>query len=419
MKELHPSELYERLSDLIVAKISVYVLVAGSIGLTGYAIISPQRNRPMLMGSACTIALIAKGAKELERQKGKVISEIQNASFQGFVSWISAQMQPTSKLTLNVALPSDWKPDNLITNITSYILEAQKHVALVAGTGDGKSTLAQYLSLQIGGRVCVYDSDCKPDEWSWIPLEDVVGRKGNFIAINEAMGKDLEELEELVQLRGEGGDNAIAGRERFIVGEEFPILVDECDNHEKWIKRFAKRGRRYKQFIMVVAQNDTNENFGLQGDKNTLYTCFVLIRKGKKAYEHAKKLGINGLEQWLKAGGKKRFMVDDYPCELDLSNWQPGQFNPDTITITAEEIQDKTSADDSSLNEYEQAILDWGISHSGQIIKARDISNNVRLFDKHDPEDIRLNFQTLADKNIGAVVGEGKKMGWAYTISEE
>jgi hypothetical protein len=109
--------------------------------------------------------------------------------------------------------------------------------------------------------------------------------------------------------------------EHFIA-EEFPVLVDECDNAVTWLKKHAKRGRRYKQFILAIAQNDTAENFGLQGDKDTLYSCFCLVRLGQFAYEHARtKLKDSRLEQWLKAGGKKRFMVDDFPVELDLSNW--------------------------------------------------------------------------------------------------
>jgi hypothetical protein len=139
----------------------------------------------------------------------------------------------------------------------------------------------------------------------------VIGRKGNFKAIDTAMGKDLEILEDLVQLRGEGGDNAISGRERFLIAEEFPVLVDECGNASGWLKRHAKRGRRYKQFILAIAQNDTAENFGLQGDKDTLYSCFVLIRLGQFGRDHARtKLKDPQLEQWLKAGDKRRFLIE-------------------------------------------------------------------------------------------------------------
>ncbi|MHC5732331.1 MAG: hypothetical protein ACYTXY_51395, partial [Nostoc sp.] len=74
-----------------------------------------------------------------------------------------------------------------------------------------------------------------------------------------------------------------------------------------------------------MAQNDTAENFGLQGDKDTLYSCFVLVRLGQFGCDHARtKRKDPQLEQWLKAGGKKRFMVDDSPCEFDLSSWGMG-----------------------------------------------------------------------------------------------
>ncbi len=226
------------------------------------------------------------------------------------------------------------------------------------------------------------------------------------------MGNDLKTLEELVELRGEGGDNAIAGRERFLIAEEFPVLVDECDNSTNWIKRHAKRGRRYKQFICALAQNDTAENFGLQGDKDTLYSCFVLVRLGQFGRDYARtKLKVPQLEQWLKAGGKKRFMVDDCPCELDLSNWGA------TAIATPETSggEDKVQSQPKAMNEFEQFILDWGQQHPGEVLKAAALSRATRLFDNMQPDEIRIFFVSMADRGLGEVEGSGAKLGWRWS----
>ena len=62
----------------------------------------------------------------------------------------------------------NWTPTNLVTDPVEYINKVQKHVALVGGTGDGKSTQAQYFSTRIGGEVIVYDVDSSIDDWTWI-----------------------------------------------------------------------------------------------------------------------------------------------------------------------------------------------------------------------------------------------------------
>lgn len=419
--DLHPSQIHHYLQLHTRAKatswgclvVSLLLLSVGS-SLKGEG----KQYKPWLFGGATAALLVGRSQRKTVRQLGELLGDVDRISRFNFQYWLKNKTGPAANIAVTVpAFDSNWQPENLITDPVSYIQQKQKHVALIGGTGDGKSTFTQYLSSKIGGRVIVYDSDAKPSDWIWLDKTDVVGRKGNFKSINEAMGNDLSILEELVQLRGDGGDKAIQGRERFLIAEEFPILVDECDNAPTWLKKHAKRGRRYKQFVLAIAQNDTAENFGLQGDKDTLYSCFCLVRLGSFGYDYARtKLKDDRLEQWLKAGGKKRFMLDDQPCELDLSNWGmiqqkdnqlPGNGNRE-LGIGSEELE---------LNEYETAIIDAGKKLQGDVLKARTLKQQSRLFASMSPEDIRLLFQSLADRGIGEVVGTGNTLGWKYNKS--
>lgn len=413
MTDLHPSQLHHYLQMYARAKIASWACLVASILLLCVAV-ENRKQRPWILGSSCAVLAVGSTQRRIFKQLQERLGDIEQESKLSFLTWIRSNMQPSSTLAITVpTLTADWTPENLIADPVEFVQKKQKHVALIGGTGDGKSTFTQFLSSKIGGRVVIYDSDAKPEDWAWLDRNDVVGRKGNFKAINTAMGKDLENLENLVQLRGESGDKVLTGRERFLIAEEFPVLVDECDNAVTWLKKHAKRGRRYKQFILAIAQNDTAENFGLQGDKETLYSCFCLVRLGQFAAFHARsKLKDPKLEQWLKAGGKKRFMIDDFPVELDLSNWgMTGQAVLLPPLISSEKQLEPQAV---PLNEYEQYITDWGKRHPGEVLKARNLQQSARLFEGMPPEDIRIIFASLADRNLGELVGSGDRLGWTY-----
>lgn len=411
---LHPSQLHQHLQMYVRAKWSFWGSLTLGCGLLFLGATQKPESKPWILTASVGTLEVGRRHRQTAKLLLESLGDIDRASRVNFQAWARANTQPTAQLAVSVGvIDANWQPENLITDPVEYIQKKQKHVALVGGTGDGKSTLTQYLSSKIGGRVVVYDSDAKPDDWAWIDQADVVGRKGNFKAIDNAMGNDLKTLEELVELRGEGGDLAIAGRERFMIAEEFPILVDECDNATLWIKRHAKRGRRYKQFICALAQNDTALNFGLQGDKDTLYSCFVLVRLGQFGRDHARtKLKDQELEQWLKAGGKKRFMVEDCPCELDLSNWGAGVV---VQPKTDDGGNHATPAIPKPINEFEQFIFNWGQQHPGEVLKAAHLSRGARLFNNMQPDEIRIIFASMADRGLGTVEGNGDRLGWRWS----
>lgn len=208
------------------------------------------------------------------------------------------------------------EPENICTNLMDSL--AGKHALIVGDTGSGKSLLAQYLAYQVGGEVTVYDPDASPDEWRGL---NVVGRGGDFKSISDAMASDLMELQRRIEVRGEHGDKALAGLDSVSIAEEFPLLKDEIPEASDWLIKHARRGRKPKRFIIALSQDDNVVTLGIEG-QGGVRKCFKMVRLGKFAVTHAKRLKDKAIEEWLSAG-KFRCMVDDQPCQLpDLSSYK-------------------------------------------------------------------------------------------------
>jgi hypothetical protein len=85
--------------------------------------------------------------------------------------------------------------------------------------------------------------------------------------------------------------------------------------------KHARRGRKPKRFIIILSQDDNVVTLGIEG-QGGVRKCFRMVRLGKFAVTHAKKLKDKAIEEWLTAG-KFRCMVDDQPCQLpDLSSYK-------------------------------------------------------------------------------------------------
>lgn len=414
--DLHPSQLHDYLQMRDRAKNTAWgCLTASILLLAASAEVKPKQIKPWILASSTFALAAGYRQRKTVKQLQSVLGVIDEVSRQNYLAWIKQETRPTAELAVTIpALDGRWQPDNLITDPVDYVNRVQKHVALVGGTGDGKSTLAQYFSTRIGGQVIVYDIDSAKDDWSWVDPGNLIG-DGGLPEVNSAMKEALDHLEAMRVYRKEVSKEVPQEFARFYIGEEFPVLAD-CENAPQWIKQHAKVGRKRRQFIMVLAQNDTAANFALEGDADILDTCFVRIRLGKKAQDYARSTLKNPqLEQWLKTGGKKRFMVDDLVCELDLSTWGSNAIAlPPSDAEVRETSRTGITADEllKTLEYPELEIVGIGLKLVGEWVAAWKCHNLSRTLRDVSAEDIRLIFQGLASRGIGEVEGEGDRVRW-------
>lgn len=206
---------------------------------------------------------------------------------------------------------------DVVTDVVRYWEQQEKHLAIVGGTGDGKSfTMKLFInSLQYEYSITAYDVDFAKDDYP-----DCVNVKYTYEDIESSFSEDMEELENRIAERRELGKKYIPDK-RFIVGEEMPALADECETLGAWMKKMSKRGRKVGMFIAAIAQNDTAANFALKGDYSILQANFCLLYLGSKAKARAKQLRNPALVEWLDGALKGRGLINDLPCEIRANHF--------------------------------------------------------------------------------------------------
>ncbi|MEH2069775.1 MAG: hypothetical protein V7K47_16705 [Nostoc sp.] len=169
MTELHPSQLHQQLQMYTRANWSSWGALIVSCGLLSLGVSlqgDARQYKPWILATAVISLETGRWQRHIVKQLSQTLGDIESASRANFQSWVKTQTQPTAQLALTVGIDANWQPENIITDPVEYVNKVQKHVALVGGTGDGKSTQAQYFSTRIGGKVVVYDIDSAKGDWA-------------------------------------------------------------------------------------------------------------------------------------------------------------------------------------------------------------------------------------------------------------
>ena len=220
-----------------------------------------------------------------------------------------------NNITIEVTKPPI-EDRNIISDIVKYWMQQDKHILVVASTGDGKSTsIKLFVSklLNEGYSIDARDIDATIDDYS-----SDVNVVYEYQQIAESINNDLIELEERI-IKRRTQSHSFNPTPKFIITEELPALNDELDDIPIWIKRMSNRGRKARLFLCIASQNDTVDALGLKGNSK-LINNFVKLYLGTKAIERAKQLKDEQLLQWLQGARYGRGLIDDNPCTININN---------------------------------------------------------------------------------------------------
>jgi hypothetical protein len=189
------------------------------------------------------------------------------------------------------------------------------HIRIIAKTGMGKTTLAEWLLHMLGGEQFVIAPKSKPTDWRGY---QVFGKKFDYEECTDKLESIRLEMCRRFDDLDEGKDF------RFInfVCDEWRLIVDNKPEVKDIMREIVTLARDAKIRMIAIAQGEQVKTWGLEGESD-LEECFTTIRLGQFAVDHAKKLKLHqSVLDWIQQQ-KRPCMIDNQPGEIpDLSHFK-------------------------------------------------------------------------------------------------
>lgn len=205
------------------------------------------------------------------------------------------------------------------------------HLAIVGGTGDGKSHTTEWAIGWLDGIALVCHPHKKPSDYPGVaavygggrnygdwkndnPVDFnalVTGRAGSvsFASFMKTLEVEMDRRYKLYEL----------GNENYplvnVVLDEFNTALAKVPKAiEPW-KNLIREARKVKIRLVCLLQNDSVKSLKIEGD-GALRECLKYVRLGGFAKKHAKRLKLPELEAWAKRQ-KYPILVEDAPATLE------------------------------------------------------------------------------------------------------
>lgn len=331
MTQLHPSQIDHYHRTHLLASATSWGLLFAIIGLLSAGTLTrPPALRSLLFGLAWGVGVATGQVRKIAIETERVGDDLQDISLTAFQQWAYESMRPGAdpvSIDAEIVSTSD---DTLDVPVLDPSEASKAHHTIISGpTGAGKSELVKWLVGRYfqGSRVRVYDCDAAPHDWQGL---EVIGRRGDFIGISGAMVEDLQLLDKRCALLGRGQD---VGGEEVRICEELPTVAAELtemiepDDEDRksrprrkvsvaanWLKRIARRGRKYRIKLILITQETSVTAMGIEGE-GSIRQAFTIFYLGNAALEQAEKL--RGKDKPLAVALLDYLRRCDRPCLVD------------------------------------------------------------------------------------------------------
>jgi len=213
------------------------------------------------------------------------------------------------------------KPELFDWNLFRADSDRFPHIRIIAKSGMGKTTLAEWLLSILGGEQFVITPKKKPKDWRG---QKVYGAGFNF----EECASQMTWVKGQMYSRFDQMEQGIEPGFLNFVADEWRLVIKNKPDAKEDMKEVITVARDARIRMIGIAQGEQVSSWGLEGESD-LEECFTTIRMGQFALDHAKRLKLPAaVLEWL-SKQHRPCMVDNQPAEVpDLSgfNAQPTQF---------------------------------------------------------------------------------------------
>jgi hypothetical protein len=221
------------------------------------------------------------------------------------------QIKPEQPIYQNATLEQPFIPQSL-ENLSFH------HLMILAPTGFGKSTVANYILDRLNGDQIIVDPHATPRTWGQLP---VAGQGRNYDEIQTFFDLSLKEMNHRYQRRNNGDTNY---PKLYILIDEFPAIAKAIGGEEfkEWVQVMLCEARKVNISLILLSQGKSVKTLGLEGQSELLENLTIIRGKGF-AKSHARSLKNEALEYWLSQQERPATIDDDGLIIPDLSNYRP------------------------------------------------------------------------------------------------
>jgi DNA polymerase III delta prime subunit len=325
---LHPSELTDHLVYRLRSGATMWgaTLLAFTLALGSLAIDETHSDRRAhwlrtgLLTGGVAAAALAFLARENVVQRSLISLDATDISAASRQQRYYEAMKPEAG-TLTLELPTEpWNPN--LFDWGRLVTEGDRfpHILLLGATGDGKTTLAEWLHRAMAGhKIAIHPhwqaSDDPTDPADFDYADQVIGGGRNFPAISA----QVELLHRAMTDRANMTRSQLRNQPLLSVAiDELPAIGKNCSEATlEQIISLLFEARKFRIRLMLLAQADSVKILGLEG-QGAVRENLTYIRLGDYALDHAKwlinkKLAPPDLLDWLQTQPRP-CMVEDSPA---------------------------------------------------------------------------------------------------------
>jgi hypothetical protein len=325
--------------------------LVGALALIAAGVLPADAGlRVAFLGSGAFVALCSRATVENVKRLYILLEEIEGLSYGQVAGAIASEfapsplpiepstkesaLQPPSRIAVPDILPDNVTEELQFFDWNLFNLDPNKwpHLAIVGGTGDGKSYTTERLVTVLDGEILICHPHKKPSDYPGYRAIYGGGRNygdwdndrpANFDSLLSGNAgkiscasflKGLEEEMDLRYKRYEQGDESYPMIN--VILDELNTTLSKLPAAVDCLKNLLRESRKVKIRLFCLLQSDSVKSLKLEGE-GVLRHCFRFVRLGEFAVSHARRLRNPNLTEWISS---QRFplLVEDVPATLDF-----------------------------------------------------------------------------------------------------